>query len=432
MASQGISEELEQLVVELDNGPKAQLEAIEGMWQLRDPDAIQFLVMVYENAEDMFDDTAVRQKAGEVLGRFKGLMEQRASGEAAEEPADDTKRSGRGLRTLLTVTLLLFAAANVALFVISGNDSEGDSTVAGGDPAELRMSLLQAMETDMEQTETIARDLRSRAIDFDDGLESLDSLCERPVEDAPAPIQLSEQEQGLFPDIQQLATRPTGEYRFALAGLGASLGIWNAACESDDTVLDSGRLIDSTVTTIDAAIAARENDISTLMTTPFETPTPSVEPSPTTPPTPEPTPTPAAREREEIVQLIVQQPQRMQADAQEILNRVNAINTGARVSEQCDSAVFWNPPGVTALLRPAEVEQYPDIAEYGANENSSFNTLLDLLDELKVGWQEMCDQNSASAARLSTLEIQGERVLNRVPAAQSEVDTTFAAAAVEQ
>lgn len=427
MASQEISEELEQLVVALDEeDPQARIAALEGMWQLREPIAIQFLVIIYNEDES----PAVREKAAEVLGRFKGLSEGRASGKrrgrgARNRGNSGRQRGGRGLRTLLTVTLVLFAVINVGLFLMSNSDDNGEGSASTDDPAALRMSLLEAMEQDMVQTETIARDLRSRAIDYDDGLESLNTLCERDVEAAPEPIELSQQERELFPDVEDLATRPTGEYRFALAGLNAAIGLWNSACQNEDAILDSGRLIESTVTTIDAAKAAQENDIAVLMAAAFETPTPSVEPSPTTPPTPEPTPTPTARERSEIVESITVQPQRIQADAQEILNRVAAIDSGAGVSEQCDQANFWNPPGV--MLNAEEASLYPELVAFGSNESSAFNTALAALEDVKTDWNMLCDNGRATAATIQTLEIKGERVINRVPNAQAEVDAAFGA-----
>lgn len=417
-----ISPELKALIVELDEeDPKSKIDALEGMWRLQDPTAIQFLVIIYKE-EDAYSEE-VRAKAAEILGKYKGLATSRSSGKSKKRSTK--RRSGAGIRRLLTVTLLLFAILNIGLFVMSNSEDSDSDAPASTSPAEQRMALLDQMSQDMTQTETIARDLRSRAIDYDDGLQSLDDLCAEPVDAAPTPVELSEAETELFPDVADLASRPTGDYRFAIAGLNAALGLWTSGCQSEDRILDSSGLIDRTVTTIDAARAAQQNDLATLLAVVFETPTPSPVPTSTMEPTPEPTPTPTARERGEIVETILVQPQRIQADTQEILNRISAIDNGARVSEQCDAAVFWNPPGV--ILNAEEAGLYPDIQAFGENETSAFNTALASLEELKTNWRNVCDSGNASAATIQTIDILGERVINRVPLAEAEVNTAFGA-----
>ena len=405
------SPELEQLVIALDaKEAKKRIEALEGMWELRDPEAIVFLNIIY--TEDK--NRKVRAKAGEMLANYKGMYEELQG-----------KRSGggsSGLRNLLVLTLLLFIGLNVALFVLSDSDGDGEDTI--NDPQEARSALLTQMQTDMETTEGLARELRSRAIDYSDGLESLENLCANELGIVPDPISLNDQEKTLFPDIDATVNDAIGNYRFSLAALKTAATVWNTACmDPANAVLDSRQIIELTLESIDTASAAQDNEIAQLLAEPFNTPVPTAIPTATTTPTPEPTATPAARTREAIVESITVQPQRIQADTQEILNRLASINAGANARTECEAANFWNPPGIQ--MNPEEQGLYTEIALFAANEDSAFAKALESLTTLKTAWADLCEDGRASAAEISVVEIQAERLLNTIPFVEDEITRTF-------
>lgn len=405
------SPELTQLVekFESEENQNKRLSLLDDMWELQDPEAILILKILYEEG----DNKKIRNKAAEILGKYKGL-EQQLRGKK--------KKGGGALRGILTLTLLLFIVANVGLFVLSSGDDNEESP--GTDAAALRANLLGRIENNLNQADSLARELRRRAIDYDDNIASLEEICTDSPGAVPDPIEMTEQERNLFPDIAEIIDEETSDYNFALLSLGIAYDSYQSACNSEDGSNPTAQQIkDFSDEAIVIITEARDDELEQLVSRPYATPTPSVEPSATPTTTPSLTPTPSSRERQEIIDGILVQPARIEADAQEIVSRITAVDRGGDLATNCRDANFWNPPGI--MLRGEEPELYPDIAEFAQNGASRFNIALQNLATLKANWREVCDSGRATASDIQTLRISGNQVIAFAGGAQTEVDQLF-------
>lgn len=172
------------------------------------------------------------------------------------------------------ITLLLSVCALV--FVLSSNGAENPTE---NDPtrshASQRLALLDQLEFHVTSMRDVTLDLRARASDYEAGRGTLADLCTKSTPLLPEPITLSDDEVSDFPTVAQITLSPTGDYRFARAGLDASISLWNADCQSGSDILDVDRLNEYTLTVLDMLIEV-EATITELRITDLQTLTPVV------------------------------------------------------------------------------------------------------------------------------------------------------------
>lgn len=399
------SEEFVAVIREWDEArsTKARIAVLENMWLLQDPEIIEAVTLIYNDGNE---DRKVRAKAAEVLGKYKGLYQ------ALRAPKKAGGGGRAGLRNMLVITLVLLLGANGALFFMGSSDGEdGDSR----DLVAERKTLIDQIEADMTTVRELAIDLRATSRDLEEESTSLEDACNKSFSDVPTPIVLAENQTGFFPDINTFVTDPIGDYLVALDGAAIALTTWNAGCTVQ--MIDTDRVIDIAAAVVDSADAALNIRLPDLRDNPFVTPTPSPRPTNAPTDTPIPTETPLPRDRNTIIARLYEIVDHAEVNANIIQTSTSgAIRGEARLRDYC-SQVLWTDIELVTLTGD-EVVAAPEVADYLAAEDNSFNALVTQSKALRDEWNRLCN-GSPRDAEVDALNTFAQNVLDQVTTTQT-------------
>lgn len=364
--------------------PKDQIAALEKMWLLQDPEIIQVVNLIYEDA----GDRKVKAKAAEVLGQYKGLYN------ALRKP--QTTRGGRGragLRNLLVVTLLLLLSANGALFFLSTMEDEDNNE---RDLVAERANLIDQIEEDMQQSIALSRNLRDTATDFQDGA-SVEDVCAREFDAIPEPVVLVDDQITFFPDIATLTNDENSDYLLVFDGLDANFTAWETNCAlNDPNAINATDVISRAAAVIDIANDVLDIQVVDLRENPFLTPTPTLRPSETPTVTPEPTATPAPRSRDDVIFDLFDTVEQYETNGRLIAQ--GAIGAASDPGSICNLNLFVITP---FFLSTDEAASFTDIANLVQSPDNS------LVNALAQGQRMMDTYNSVCPGSPSGTDIAG-------------------------
>lgn len=300
-----IVEKYEENMPEGRDDSQRRIEACQQMWQLRDPEAILVLKIIYE--ED--PDPLVQAEAAEGLTNFRRIQRER---EAARSGKKSTG-TGLGWRLLRSILLLTF----VGLLILNGVFFWANSQDESNDENEVVSENANGITENSDRPEVIDAFEQSLSQLVDDSLKL--QIEWRKIEDGstgdcaitlnrPAPLSLSESQAQQFPDINNIIGDSTDEeyndYEFSFTAYNSVLSFWDAYCAG--TLPDSNIIgnVDLLREPIALATNIRANIIPTLraataIPTIGPSPTDTLPPSPTPPPTATLTPEPLANVRYE-------------------------------------------------------------------------------------------------------------------------------------
>lgn len=392
------SEEMIAVLSEFDQAldRKARFAALDKMWLLEDPEIIELLLVVYNEN----NDKKTREKAGEILGKYKGLYN------ALRTPPQASGGGRAGLRNILVITLLLLVGANGALFFMSATD--GDEDTPRNVQAE-RAALVDKIEADMRQSIALSQNLRDTAQGVIDGENTLETACATTFEALPDPVELSGDQPDLFPDIQSVVTNENS-YVLVFDYVAANFGAWRGGCQVNPPAVDTVGISRIANDTISVANSIIDNELVQLRTNPYNTPTPVPLPTNTPTNTPEPTATPFPREQSELIAQLYQQVERAEFNAAALIEIIDQmILSGGDRSEFCREGSIWGMDSVRQItLTGDEIASFPEINAYLADPNNPLSTLiaenLVIIEERNA----LCRDNSSDSVRLGILRRQAE------------------------
>ncbi len=233
-----------------DANPETRMAACEKMWELGDPEAIGFLVEVYQEDED----EEVRLIAEDVLSRFRH-MEKEMKGEAVSK-ADSGDGGGGILKAFLTISLLALIAANAVFFVMNSSDDEDETGSTG---PRSRQQLLAEVSTSLDNVISDSAALIEEMQAVEAGQKLIVDACRRDLA-RPQQVQLTPAEVELYPDIHQFVS--DGDYPLSFQGFAPTLDSWDGICEAEEYRHEgySGRLQGVS----DIAVSARDVGLAVL------------------------------------------------------------------------------------------------------------------------------------------------------------------------
>lgn len=223
MASPELTEIIE-LYEDNEYNPEARIQACQKMWELRDPEAILALAIIYkEDPEEL-----VRTEAREVLRNFKAMqrdMERAASGDKDEKKKK--RRNWVPLQTLLILSLTVLLVANGLLFAIelTATDPTPTATPLPTLTAEqLRTQFLNRVSNYVSGVVGYSEGLREQLLSIQSGGAILNACQYRRQVARPQPFELNALEQQLrdayyMRDIVAYVEDEAGDIEFMMDGL---------------------------------------------------------------------------------------------------------------------------------------------------------------------------------------------------------------------
>lgn len=278
-----IVEMYDQNTIEGRDDPKRRMEACQQMWKLRDPEAIMFLKIIYE--EDT--DPLVQAEAAEVLTNFRRIQREREASRSGK-----SKSTGLGWRLLRSILLLTFVGLLIlnGLFFWANTQDDEANTVVDNDEGISSSSGRQEIVSALDQSlanlvdDAVKLQVEWQKVESGNNGDCLITL------NRPQPIELTESQMQQFPDISSLISDEFGDYRFSFGAFNDVLGFWDAYCAG--TLAESNLLgnVERLREPIGLATNIRANIIPSFREA-TAIPTVGPSPTPTLPPTETPVPT---------------------------------------------------------------------------------------------------------------------------------------------
>ncbi len=288
MASPELTELIE-LYEENEYNPEKRIEACQKMWDLRDPEAILALKIIYE--ED--PQELVRAEAKDVLSKFKGLEreQQRAAAAAQQEDKKKKPRNWVPLQTLLILSLTVFLVLNGLYFVAEYTAADPTATPAPTmppNPNQLRTQLLNRIEAHLMSITTYTEGLREQLIAVQGGGPVLNACQYRRQVARPQAFQLNPAEEQLrgtyyMDDIITFVENPDGDIAFAMVGLDAAADFYEVdLCSNPNPPQETLNLIPENIGRLDTVldiVRIAQNDLQNYQNVIVPTFTPEVLPT---------------------------------------------------------------------------------------------------------------------------------------------------------
>ncbi|NDJ86499.1 MAG: HEAT repeat domain-containing protein [Chloroflexi bacterium] len=355
--------ELTRLVEQYDSeDPEERIEVCRQMRDLADPEAIQFLVLIYQ--ED--SEEKVKKAAAEALGQYRAMQ---------LEIEGKRRSSGRGMRrarTFLIVTLVVLVALNVMLVVAGGGSEEEGLTE--------EQRLANQIATSLNDVILDAQHMRGEIWAIQAGRKTPAEACRLEL-NRPEPVQLDETQAEAYPEISDFVSNPAGDYQFVMTGMpDVAYTPWDTVICAGTTPVGDTLNAELQATAerlgviLDAATQARENEVLAPATI-------------DNPPTPTATPTPDVSDQRDLIdQLAANIDVRITA-AQELQMQLQALDPAQQVSLAVCRIEFPQPPPVN--FRGGDSEAHPEIYAFAISSESPFQTVQQDYQTVLDYWDEV-------------------------------------------